>query len=158
LKFHLYKQAWRRFETRVGDGRGRGHLRGLCPQGTGEHTYQVSGAGDGLKEHLASLRGGGRGGSGAEGPGKESGRRRDGAEGVGGVHAARGPPRVGLAVPPPRGGLGDDAGCGRVECGWGVEIEGVAGSGIQKLKRKSGERRGRSDQVKTLRRCCMWSV
>lgn len=84
-------------------------------------SFQQSGAGDGLEEHLAGLRGGGRGGGGAEGPGKESGRRGDGTEGVGSVHAARRPPLVGLAVPPPRGELGGDAGGEpRGPCEWNV--------------------------------------
>jgi len=106
----------RPFEIRVGVGGGHGRF---VPQGTGGHTYQRSGAGDGLEEHLAGLRGGRPWAGGAESPRKESRRRGDGAEGVGGVRTARrpgGPAAAwGFETTPE---ASRDARL-RLECGWG---------------------------------------
>ena len=90
------------------------------PQGMGEQSYQRSGAGDGLEEHLAGLRGGGRWAIGAESPGKESPRRRDGAEGVGGVHTTQGGGRrASVWRPRRRVGIRGNAGGEPRECSWG---------------------------------------
>ena len=103
----------------------------------GERTYQRPGDCNGLQERVAGLRGGrpgggGGGGGGAKGPRKESRRRGDGAEGVGGIHAAF---RRGSAARRSRGpaaAWGFEATPERVERGWGI-----AGSGVQKLKRQA---------------------